>query len=89
MAKRKKHVPVTDYDMTMYTVHDPVLMWYGVFVKRIDDEAVYEIEAVAFSPSELLKTFNDAGWLVEQGLTAGQLILPEMGDYKVRYFSPK
>ena len=89
MSKRKKHVPVTDYDITMYTVHDPVLMWYGVFVKRIDDVAQWEIEAVAYSPSELLKTFNDAGWLVEQGLNEHQLVLPEMGDYKVRYFSTK
>jgi hypothetical protein len=89
MAKRKKQVPRIDYDLTIYTVHDPVLMWYGVFTKRIDDQPVYEIESVGFSPNELLKCFNDAGSMVEAGIDGHQLVLPEMGDWKVRYFSPR
>lgn len=85
MSRKKKPEPLTFQEIDMHIEYNPTLQWVGEMSVWTGDHLDYVISAVAWTAIEMVQTFNRAAWLAETGLREGNLILPDMGDFKIRY----
>lgn len=85
--KVKMPDPINVYDMQMYTLPEQGQQVFGSLVWRVDDTPKVEITAIGATFEKVAKILQTAMWRVQADLRGGQLILPDMGDYDVRYFS--
>lgn len=88
MAKKntkKRRVVKHDYELHMVWEHDPA-GWYGIFTWFVDDEPWCTVTSKGVSVQELLQVLLQGmsqAQLDEQG---NQLVLPDQGDWQVRYY---
>lgn len=86
MAK-KKRATVNEYDLHVYARSDNRDGWYAVFTWYQNEKPIATVTASDHSLVRLVETCNRHMWRVQQEMEKGQLVLPDDGDYQIRYFS--
>lgn len=90
MTKKPERNGVKEnFDVHMWTEYLPAQRWYGVLTFYEGQKPVYMVEAVEWNAAKLLALLGEAHSMVQAGLADHNLVLPDMGDWQVRYFSTK
>lgn len=76
--------PLEGWDITIVWQPD-TKDWFVTCNKTVEGDPVYTITLVAWGLESAARKLNQHIWEIENDVNAGQLILPDMGDYQVKY----
>jgi hypothetical protein len=87
--KPKEPTPTPHREIWMESMDSPPFDWTGIYIMYEGDQALWRIDAIASDAHKLLSLLLSASIRLQSYLAAGQLTLPDMGDWQYQYFGTR